>query len=50
MRFETNQKNLLQLCMVHHETPTEPNREPVDDLCEGDKTDAEAKSADSSKV
>ena len=50
MRFETNQKNLLQLCMVHHETPTEPNREPVDELCDGDKTDSEAKSTDPSKA
>ena len=50
MRFETNQKNLLQLCMVHHETPAEPNREPVDKLCDGDKTDSEAKSADPSKA
>ena len=50
MRFETNQKNISQLCWVHHETPTEPNREPVDELCNGDKTDAKAKSTDPSKV
>ena len=47
MRFK---KNALQLCRLHHKTPTKPNREPVDKLCDGDKTDAKAKSADSSKV
>ena len=50
MRFQTNQKNLSQLCRVHYETPTELDRKPVEELCDGDKTDAKAKSADSAKV
>ena len=48
--FQTNQKNVSQLCRVHYETPAEPNRKPVEELCDGDKTDAKAKSANPSKV
>ena len=50
IRFQTDQKNLLQLCPVHHDIPAEPNREPVEELCDGDKTDSKAKSTNSSKV
>ena len=27
---------------MHHETPGEPNREPVDELCDGDEVDVPA--------
>ena len=50
IRFQTDQKNLLQLCPVHHDIPAEPNREPVEELCDGDKTDSKAKSTDAAKT
>ena len=48
--IKATKRNVMQLCRVHNDTPTEPNGEPVDKLCDGDKTDAKAKSTNPSKA
>ena len=48
--IKATERNVKQLCRVHNDTPTEPNGEPVDKLCDGDKTDAKAKSTNPSKA
>ena len=45
IRYNANLKNLL-----HYEAPTKPDREPVEELCDGNKTDAKTKSTNPSKV
>ena len=41
---------LYKLYRLNHKSPTKPNREPVDKLSDGDKTDSKAKSTDPSKA
>ena len=41
---------VFQLYRLNHKSPTKPNREPVDKLSDGDKTDSKAKSTDPSKA